>query len=48
MIEIAGVMISGVSLSSDLLGRFTDLSIWTEADLLVDGEYLPLLLPKAD
>ncbi len=46
MIEIAGVMISGVSLLNDLLGRFKDLSIWTEADLLVDGEYLPLALAK--
>jgi hypothetical protein len=44
MLEIAGVMISGVSLLNDLWGRFKDLSTWTEADLLVDGDYLPLAL----
>jgi len=46
MLEIAGVMISGVSLLNDLLGRFKDLATWAEADLLVDGDYLPLALAK--
>jgi hypothetical protein len=44
VLEIAGVMISGVSLLNDLWGRFKDLSTWTEADLLVDGDYLALAL----
>ena len=46
MLEIAGVMISGVSLLSDLWDRYKDLSTWTEADLLVDGDYLTLALAK--
>jgi hypothetical protein len=46
MMEIAGVMISGVSLLNDLWGRYKDLSAWTEADLLVDGEYVSLALAK--
>ena len=29
MMEIAGVMISGVSLLNDLWSRFKDLSTWT-------------------
>jgi hypothetical protein len=44
MLEIAGVMISGIALLNDLWDRFKDLSAWTEADLLVDGDYLGLAL----
>ncbi len=46
MMEIAGVMISGVSLLNDLWGRFKDLSTWTEGDLLVDNDYLSLAIAK--
>jgi hypothetical protein len=48
MMEIAGLVISGVSLLNDLSGRFKDLSMWTEADLLVDSEYLSLALAKGE
>jgi hypothetical protein len=46
VLEIAGVVISGVGLLNDLWGRFKDLSAWQENDLLVDNEYLPLALSK--
>ncbi|MBX9588610.1 MAG: hypothetical protein K2X43_04845 [Hyphomonadaceae bacterium] len=46
MMEIAGMVISGVSLLNDLWGRFKDLSTWIEADLLVDREYLSLALAE--
>jgi hypothetical protein len=46
VLEIAGVVISGVGLLNDLWDRFKDLSAWQEADLLVDNEYLPLALSK--
>ena len=46
MLEIAGIVISGVGLLNDLWGRYKDLSAWQEADLLVDNEYLALALSK--
>lgn len=46
MLEFAGVLISGVSLLSDLMGQFKDLATWEEDDLLVDGNYLPLALAR--
>jgi hypothetical protein len=46
MMEIAGMMISGVSLLNDLWGRFKDLSTWTEADLPVDREFLALAVAQ--
>jgi len=46
MMEIAGVMISGVSLLNDLWGRFKDLSTWTEADLYVDRDFLALAVAR--
>ena len=44
MLEIAGVVISGVSLLNDLAGRYADLTQWTETDLPVDDEWLELAL----
>jgi hypothetical protein len=46
MMEIAGLVISGVSLLNDLWGRYKDLSTWAESDLLVNRDYLPLALAK--
>lgn len=46
MFEIAGFIISGVGLISDLLGRYKDFTAWEEADLQVDGEWLSLALSK--
>lgn len=46
MIEIAGLIVSGISLLSDLYGRYKDLSSWSETDLKVDGDYLDLALAK--
>jgi hypothetical protein len=45
--EIAGVVISGLSLINDLFRQFKDASAWTESDLPIDGEnWLKLAIEK--
>lgn len=46
MIEIAGLVVSGIGLVNDLIGRYQDLMSWTEAELPVDDEWLGLALEK--
>jgi hypothetical protein len=42
MFEIAGFVVSGISLLNDLVTRYQDLTSWTQSDLLVDNEWLAL------
>ena len=44
MLEIAGVILSGVSLLKDLFDLHQDLDSWEQQDLEVDREWLPLAL----
>ena len=46
MIEIAGLVLSGISLLNDLVTRYQDAVEWGEGDLEVDREWLPLALSK--
>lgn len=46
MIEIAGLIVSGIGLVADLAKQFKDLSTWKEEDIEVDGEWLGLALEK--
>ena len=46
MIEIAELIVSGISLLNDLRELHKDLTAWSEADLLVDDEWLALALAK--
>jgi len=46
MIEIAGLIISGISLLKDLQNIFKDLNSWEEKDLVVDMEWVPLAIKK--
>src|SRR5437899_3255671 len=46
MLEIAGLLVSGVSLFNDLVSRYQDLTAWTEADLPADEEWLELAIAK--
>lgn len=46
MIEIAGVIISGVGLLNDLVSRYQDLTHWEEIDLQVGNNWLGLALKK--
>lgn len=46
MWEIAGVVISAVGLLSDLTGRYQDSANWSEADLVVDREWLGVAISK--
>jgi hypothetical protein len=44
MFEIAGLMVSGISLLNDLMSTSRDLKSWEEKDLLVDQEWLGLAI----
>lgn len=44
MIEVAGSIISGISLIKDLYTIHKDLGSWKERDLEVDRDWLPLAL----
>jgi hypothetical protein len=44
MFEIAGLMVSGISLFNDLLNTCRDLRRWEERDLPVDREWLGLAI----
>lgn len=44
MIEIAGLVVSGIGLVNDLISRYKDLAKWAEVDLLVDSQWLSLAL----
>ncbi len=44
MLEIAGLILSGIGLIKDLYGLYNDLDTWTNEDLEVDKEWLPLAL----
>lgn len=46
MIEIAGLILSGVSFARDLYKEYDDFSSWPSADLPVDRHWLPLALEK--
>jgi hypothetical protein len=46
MIELAGLVISGMSLANDLFSQHGDLASWSEQDIQVDSEWLPLALSK--
>ena len=46
MLEIAGLLVSTVGLLNDLWGTHHDLHTWTEQDLRVDEEWLPLAIEK--
>lgn len=47
MIEIfSGLFISGVGVIHDLLRTYADLNTWTEQDIKVDGDWLPLAIEK--
>src|SRR5688500_4904826 len=44
MFEIAGLVVSGISLFNDLLNTSRDLKSWEEKDLPVDREWLGLAI----
>lgn len=44
MIEVAGLIISGISLIKDLYTVHKDLGSWEQKDLEVDRDWLPLAL----
>jgi len=46
MIEIAGLVLSGVSFAKDLYKEYKDFNTWPLSDLSVDGEWLPLAIEK--
>src|SRR5687768_18119476 len=46
MFEIAGLVVSGISLLNDLMNTFRDLKSWKEKDLPVDREWLGLAIEK--
>jgi hypothetical protein len=46
VLEIAGLVMSGIGLVSDLFGTYKDLTAWSEQDLQVDGKWLDLALQK--
>ena len=46
MIEIAGLVISGVGLVTNLAKQIKDLAAWKEDDIEVDREWLELALEK--
>ena len=46
MLEIAGIVIAGMSLANDLVGRYQDSTKWAVEDLRVDADWLPLALAK--
>ena len=46
MLEVAGLIVSGISLIKDLLVLHEDLESWDQQDLEVDGEWLRLATEK--
>lgn len=44
--EIAGFIVSGISLLNELFQTHKDLTSWIEQDLEVDAEWLPLAISK--
>jgi hypothetical protein len=46
MLQIAGVIISGIGLLSDLTRRYQDLTSWNQRDLVVDDQWLGLALAE--
>lgn len=46
MIEVAGLMLSGVSFAKDLYKEYKDYNTWPLSDLIVDKEWLPLAIDK--
>ena len=46
MIEIAGLIVSGIGLIKDLCALHDDVSSWSNEDLEVDSEWLELALQK--
>lgn len=46
VIEIAGLILSGVSVAKDLLAKYNDFNEWPLMDRPVDRDWLPLALEK--
>lgn len=46
MIEIAGLVLSGVSFAKDLYKKYKDYISWPQSDLQVDNEWLQLAIKK--
>ena len=46
MLEFAGILISGLGLLNDIATSEREIAKWSEADLQVDEEWLPLAIEK--
>lgn len=46
MIEIAGLVLSGVGFAKDLYNEYKDYNTWPLSDLEVDRDWLPLAIEK--
>ena len=46
MIEIAGLMVSGIGLVTNLVKTFKDIAEWDEEDIEVDNDWLAVALEK--
>lgn len=46
VLELAGLVFTGIGLVNDLCSTYRDLTSWEEKDLLVDNEWLCLAIEK--